>query len=100
MHLAKSLENNDMNSIRKDLNKRPIRGIDGVASNEEILSVLNFFGIGYSKIAVGSMQPANSQNDMPTANRQLPTVLSLLGSGSPRRLEETPLGRIPLRLPR
>jgi len=85
MHLTQCLENNDLDSIRKDINKRPIRGIDGTASNEDIVSVLNSFGIRYSKLAVGIMQSANSQNDVPTANRPLPTVLSLWGSGKPRR---------------
>ena len=74
IHLAKCLENNDWSAIRKDLDERPIRGINGTASNEEIISVLNSFGIGYSKLAVGSMQSANSQNDLPTANCQLPTA--------------------------
>jgi len=92
MHLAKCLENNDMEGIRKDIDKRTIRGIDGAASNEEILSVLNSFSIGYSKLAAGSMQSANSKNYVPTvscplpiAHCQLPTVLTLWGSGSPRR---------------
>ena len=58
IHLAKCLENNDWSAIRKDLDERPIRGINGTASNEEIISVLNSFGIGYSKLAVGSMQSA------------------------------------------
>jgi len=45
MHLAKCLENNDLESIRQDLNKRPIEKICGKASNEEIIKILNKYGI-------------------------------------------------------
>src|SRR5690606_30848066 len=37
IHLGKCLENNDWEAIRKDLNKRPIEGIDGTANETAIL---------------------------------------------------------------
>jgi len=45
MHLAKCLENNDLESIRRDLNKRPIENINGKASDEEIIYILNKYSI-------------------------------------------------------
>lgn len=45
MHLGKFLYNNNWNDIRKDLNKRPIEGINGNASEEEILKILSKYGI-------------------------------------------------------
>ena len=45
IHLAKCLENNDWNSIRKDLNKRPIENVDENSSQEDILKILNKYGI-------------------------------------------------------
>lgn len=45
MHLGKCLETNNWNELRYDLNKRPANGINGQASEQEILSVLSGFGI-------------------------------------------------------
>jgi GDP-L-fucose synthase len=49
MHLGKCLENNDWESIRKDLNKNPVQNISGQNNNSEILDVLEKFGIQASK---------------------------------------------------
>jgi GDP-L-fucose synthase len=49
MHLGKCLENNDWESIRKDLNKNPVQKITGKNSNSEILEVLEKFGIQSAK---------------------------------------------------
>jgi len=85
MHLAKCLENNDWDSIRKDLDKRPIKGIDGSASEEQLVRVLKSFGIYVD-------EPKQKDDILPTANRklptesgQLPTVVTLWGTGKPRR---------------
>lgn len=43
--LAKSLKHNLWENIRKDLNKRPIEGISGNNTNDEILFILNKYGI-------------------------------------------------------
>ena len=45
MHLAKCLEDSDFDSIRIDLNKRPIKKIDGKSSNQVIRDLLENFGI-------------------------------------------------------
>lgn len=45
MHLAKCLMNNDWNIIRKDLNKYPVENIDGKATNQEIIDILNKYGV-------------------------------------------------------
>jgi GDP-L-fucose synthase len=65
-HLAKCLENNDLESIRQDLNKRPIENINGKASNEEIIYILNKYSISLIQ---------NSSN----------VSLSLWGTGNPKR---------------
>jgi len=44
-YLGKCLENNNWNSIRMDLSKRPVEGVNGDSSNSEILSKLEKFGI-------------------------------------------------------
>lgn len=45
MHLAKLLFNNDFDSIRADLDKLPIKGVSGKNANDEIILLLNSFGI-------------------------------------------------------
>lgn len=45
MHLGKCLQNNDWNALRADLSKRPVEGVDGNASEGDILSVLGKYGI-------------------------------------------------------
>ncbi len=45
IHLAKCLNENDWETVRKDLNLRPVEGIDGNNSDEEILAVLAKYGI-------------------------------------------------------
>ena len=78
MHLAKCLENDDWEAIRKDFNKRPINGIDGSASKDQMVQVLKDFGIyiDESKLTDGML---------PTANCKLPTVVTLWGTGKPKR---------------
>jgi GDP-L-fucose synthase len=45
MHLGKALFNNDMQSIRKDLEKKPVEGVDGKADDKTILEKLAKYGI-------------------------------------------------------
>lgn len=45
MHLAKALEQADMTAVRSDLQQRPVEGVDGKSSDEEILKVLAKYGI-------------------------------------------------------
>jgi GDP-L-fucose synthase len=45
MHLGKCLEENNWAAIREDLNKRPIEGVSGTNTNDEIVTVLAKYGI-------------------------------------------------------
>ena len=45
MHLAHCLENQDWESVRKDLNRNPVEGVDGNATETEILDVLDKHGV-------------------------------------------------------
>jgi len=69
IHLGKALEENDWETIRKDLNKLPIEGIDGNASEEEILKILEKYGI----------KKFNIQNSTFKIN------IEIWGSGKPMR---------------
>ncbi|MCL1834467.1 MAG: NAD-dependent epimerase/dehydratase family protein [Leptospirales bacterium] len=44
-YLGRCLEQDDLESIKKDLNKNPILGIDGSSGEDEICSILKRFGI-------------------------------------------------------
>jgi len=45
VHLGKALENDDWKTIRKDLDNLPIEKVDGQASEETILNILEKYGI-------------------------------------------------------
>lgn len=48
IHLGKCIEANDWETVKKDLNQRPVAGITGQSSKEDILEVLQKFGISTS----------------------------------------------------
>ena len=74
MHLAKCLEQNNWQALRDDINKRPIEGVSGKNSKDEILSILKKHGISILEPIANSQQlKANSQQ--PTAK------ITLWGSG-------------------
>ncbi len=76
MHLGKCLQNDDFNSIKKDLQRNPIRNcsVDQL-TNEEIVEDLSRFGI---RVDSGNSQP-------PTSNLQPQVVIDLWGTGTPCR---------------
>lgn len=45
IHLGKALENNDWNTLREDLTKLPIEGVKGNSTENEIIEILNKYGI-------------------------------------------------------
>ena len=69
IHLGKALEDNNWDDIREDLNKLSIEGIDGNASEEEILNVLEKYGIKSLNIK----------------HSTLSISIEIWGSGNPRR---------------
>lgn len=50
MHLGKCLMDNNMDKIKKDLNRYPISGVSGESSMEEILKILGKFNISGNHI--------------------------------------------------
>lgn len=45
IHLAKCLNEGNWDAVRKDINLRPVEGVNGNCSNQEILDKLEKFGI-------------------------------------------------------
>ncbi len=45
MHLAKMLNEGNWDALRADLDRRPVEGVDGKASHDEIVAVLSRYGI-------------------------------------------------------
>lgn len=45
VHLAKCLNEGDWDAVRKDINLRPVEGVDGSNTDDEILAELSKFGI-------------------------------------------------------
>ena len=52
IHLAKCLEEKDMDAVRTDLAKRPVEGEDGTGSDEAILRLLAKYGVGPSGVTL------------------------------------------------
>ncbi|MDR2915406.1 MAG: GDP-L-fucose synthase [Tannerella sp.] len=52
IHLAKCLSDNDFTSIRRDLNKRPVEGVDGNANVEAVRAVLSKYRITSSGVTL------------------------------------------------
>ena len=50
IHLAHCLKQGDWNALCKDLNQRPVEGIDGNSSKEDILAILAKYGISNSEV--------------------------------------------------
>lgn len=71
MHIGKCLENNDWESIFKDFNKFPVEGISGKSDKQDILSILNKYGI---EVFSDSADNISS-----------PVTVTLWGTGSPYR---------------
>lgn len=69
IHLGKCLEEDNWTAIREDLNKNPIETISGDNSKEDILNILNQYGI----------------KQLTTHNLKLKTSIEIWGSGKPRR---------------
>ncbi len=69
MHLGKCLMNNDWEALRSDLNKLPIEGVNGIASDDSILYKLEKYGI----------------RRLPLGNQQAKVSVTLWGTGSPYR---------------
>jgi GDP-L-fucose synthase len=63
-HLGKCLMEGDWGSVRRDLDRRPVEGVDGTASDAEIFSVLSRYGV--------TLQEGGA-------------LVTLWGSGTPRR---------------
>ncbi len=50
IHLAHCLEEDDREAVRRDLDRRPVEGINGQNSREEILQVLQKYGISSGEV--------------------------------------------------
>ena len=50
IHLGKCLHEGDWDAIRKDLNHRPVEGINGDSSKEDILAILKKYGITENEV--------------------------------------------------
>lgn len=50
VHLAHCLKQNDWDAVRRDMNRRPVEGVDGTAGKEEILNVLGKYGISPEEV--------------------------------------------------
>jgi len=64
-HLAKGLEENNLEEIRKDLNKRPIEGVTDEGGESDIVKALIKYGINYTAPPPRSSLKCKVQNTPP-----------------------------------
>ncbi|MDC7217988.1 MAG: GDP-L-fucose synthase [Spirochaetales bacterium] len=76
IYLGKCLEEDNWQAITTDLNKRPIEGIDGNASQEAILNI-------FAKYGVFARNEETKQSATPTTNS--PVSVEIWGTGAPMR---------------
>lgn len=76
IHLSKCLENDNYDAIRIDLNKRPIEGLDGNSSKDEIKEILEKYGIKQYKTEFPNASDKSVSNGI---------TVELWGSGNPLR---------------
>ena len=50
IHLAHCLQQGDWDAVRRDMNLRPVEGINGSNSNGEILNILSKYGISEEEV--------------------------------------------------
>jgi len=78
MHLAKCIETGDWQAIRSDLTKRPVEGITGQSTKEEIQQVLNKYGI-----TVNSENSSSTHQLISSSTHQLiSSSVTLWGTGN------------------
>jgi len=73
MYLGKCLEDNNWEEIVRDLNKRPIEGVNGNSNKDDILEKLSKFGVSVS------------YNGPSTPLRDLRVRIEIWGTGTPMR---------------
>ena len=76
IYLAKAVEENDWDAIRRDLNKLPIENVDGKATEVEILSILSKYGIRLN-------EPLQSNKELPSTIKSV--AVEIWGTGKPMR---------------
>lgn len=77
IYLGKCLEENNWKAISADLDKRPIERITGNSNQDEILNILNKYGLSSSPLAKGERGGlVNSKTDV---------SVEIWGTGSPMR---------------
>jgi len=82
MHLGKALESNDWDTLRNDLDKLPIEGVDGNSSESEILTILGKYGIQHIE-ATSSPVGTNLKSSFSNLHSQI--LVEIWGSGKPMR---------------
>ena len=83
IHLGKCLEEGNWVAIREDLNKRPIEGVGGVNGEEDILKILNKYGI---RVAPTAHRPNAPSQSVKSSSQSVQSVsVEIWGSGTPFR---------------
>jgi GDP-L-fucose synthase len=86
IHLAHCLEHNRFDLIRYDLDKRPVEGVNGTASEESIRRILVKYGIRMKDAGSRTQDAGPEKEDRsPKTGDVRPVTVTLWGTGKPFR---------------
>ena len=91
IHLGKCLNEGDWDAVRKDMNLRPVEGVSGLNTDEEILAVLKKYGISGQEVTYG-VQASRCVNSYGV--RKWPMPVSISWSMWTLRIHTHPVPRI------
>ena len=83
IHLGKAMEENNWSTIKDDLNKRSIEGITGEASEQEILKVLQQYGLSLQPFPVLTNDDEYKPHNLLQSAQSV--SVEIWGSGKPMR---------------
>lgn len=87
IHLGKALEENNWELVKQDLNRNPIENITGNSTKEEILNILEKYGVESVECSELQVEKENTTNNpLPTTHYKQPKVaIEIWGTGKPKR---------------
>jgi len=83
IHIGKCIEENNWDAVRNDFNKRPVEGVDGQASMEQIIGILSKYGVNLTE-SVNLENEERGQITNTKTNSQK-VIVEIWGSGKPMR---------------
>ena len=83
IYLGKSMEDNNWEAVRKDLDKNPVEGVNGNATQDQLIGILSKYGISLHRNNGFVTGTPNEKVDVGAAGNKV--KVEIWGSGKPMR---------------